>query len=716
MADTPDMNELKAELAHKQKELDLLKALDEIRDAAPDIQDMLAAVADLLSGTLAADFCTIFLLDDASRALVPQTIRDPQGIFEQMGASAVENLAGQIAVLNGAATWSARDRLPSDVPVVLPEHLYLAASPIVMGETEHLGALLLGKTAQPFTPTDLELLSTAEDQVDSAIIQARLQEQHHKALHALRQQQQKLELLTLVDEIRDTNDELTSILAAIVDLLASRLKGDLCAIFLLDRETREPELKAISQRSRHFSEIQRFLTQDMVKKAIALEEIATWEFAEDAPAGEDDRDLLYLIAVPILLQKNPLGAIMLVREKSPFVPEELELLQAAEDQLDSTIIHCYIQERQREFAAEVDTIYEIDQIRDQDLPFDEMLNKVIQALIAKINAETAFIMLYDRTGTQLEMRATTHLDFFQTWQHYPKLESIVEDALRQGKLVTRNDLDEGFRSIMCLPLIFYNKVIGVIGVMNRYGPRGFTGADQRLLSAIGSQIDTAIYERREIRRLRQVLGRSIGPRVMDRVLATPDIDILKPERQEMTVLFADLRGSTLLAEQIHPELFVDFIKDYLTQMTDVVLSLEGTVDKFVGDEVMALFGAPIPQEDHALRAIRVGLAMQRAHTKGMQTWVKHGVPHTPMGIGIVTGKMIVGEMGGSQRSNYTVMGREVNLGSRICGVAKAGQVLVSQATYDLVMGKVRVTPLPGQRFKGVERDVTIYHVTDVVGG
>ena len=268
---------------------------------------------------------------------------------------------------------------------------------------------------------------------------------------------------------------------------------------------------------------------------------------------------------------------------------------------------------------------------------------------------------------------------------------------------------------MCLPLILYEKVIGVLGVLNRYGPYGFTAADQRLLNAIGSQIDTAIYERREIRRLREVLGRSVGPQVMDRLLANADMDILRPERQEMTVLFADLRGSTLLAERIDPELFVDFVRDFLTTMTDVVLSHEGTVDKFVGDEVMALFGAPIPQVDHALRAIRVGLDMQAAHEEVMARWKPKGVPHTPMGIGIATGRMIVGEMGGSQRSNYTAIGREVNLGSRICGIAEGGQVVISPATYEMVSGLVRVIPIDGQRFKGVERDVTVYHVTDILG-
>ncbi|MBN1583109.1 MAG: adenylate/guanylate cyclase domain-containing protein [Anaerolineae bacterium] len=143
-------------------------------------------------------------------------------------------------------------------------------------------------------------------------------------------------------------------------------------------------------------------------------------------------------------------------------------------------------------------------------------------------------------------------------------------------------------------------------------------------------------------------------------------------------------------------------------MTQVILAHEGTIDKFVGDEVMALFGAPIPQQDHALRAIRVGLEMQAVYQARMKHWQQRGVAAPPIGIGIVTGKMIVGEMGSPQRSDYTVIGRDVNLGARICDVAEGGKILISEATYDQVKDRIKAVPRPGQRFKGVPHDVTVY--------
>jgi len=189
---------------------------------------------------------------------------------------------------------------------------------------------------------------------------------------------------------------------------------------------------------------------------------------------------------------------------------------------------------------------------------------------------------------------------------------------------------------------------------------------------------------------------------------------LKGERQELTVLYSDIRGSTRLAECTEPELLVGFINDYLGKMSSLILKYEGTLDKFVGDEVMALFGAPFPQADHALRAVRVALEMQIGHQDVVERWQERGVDAAPIGIGIATGELIVGEMGSSQRTDYTVIGRAANLGARICSAAQPGQVLISQATYEQVIGRVDAKPIRGLEFKGVSGEVIVYEVTQVL--
>jgi adenylate cyclase len=464
--------------------------------------------------------------------------------------------------------------------------------------------------------------------------------------------------------------------------------------------------------------LQRVVTQELAERATQLSEITVWE-GPDLVRPETEADIpetLQLVAAPIIMdsQQRRLGAILAARLERPFSPGDLLLLQIAENQIDSAIVEGYEYDKLRQRTLELDTIYRVDRIRDQRLPLDTMLNQVVQELSRTIEAEIGFIMLYDRSHRELEMRANTHQDLLQTLPYYESIDKVIHESLERAVLVHYHSASSALRSIMCLPLKLDENIIGVLGMVNRYGARGFTSFDRRLLSAIGSQIDTAIYERDEIGQLREVLGRVVDPHVLDRVLTNPDAGFLKGEKTEITVLYADIRKSTELAERTEAEPLVEFIKDYLSHMTDVILKHEGTVDKFVGDEVMALFSAPVRQDDHALRAVQVGLAMQAEYQAVQSEWQRRGLAAPPVGIGIATGELIAGEMGGPQRTQYTVIGRAANLGARICGMAEGGQVVISQRTYDLTKDSVEAIPIPGQRFKGVADDVTVYQVKHVV--
>jgi class 3 adenylate cyclase len=421
-----------------------------------------------------------------------------------------------------------------------------------------------------------------------------------------------------------------------------------------------------------------------------------------------------MTAVPIIMAENKrLGGMLLARTR-PFSDDDLTLLDIAEDHIDSAVIQGYAYHDTQQRLRELEAIYQIDHIRDRGLPFNDMLNAVLQQLGSIITAEMGFIMLYDYAGQNLEMRAATHQDLFELAPHYRIVSDIANESLQQGNLICRSDLGQALHAVMCLPLILNERVIGVLGVANSAGKNGFGHDDQRLLSAIGSQMDTAIFESMEQRRLRQVLGRSVDPRIMEQLLNQTDTGFLEGQRRVLTVLYADVRGSTSLAENTAPEQLVQFINNYLGTMTEVILAHEGTLDKFVGDEVMALFGAPVDQPDHAIRAVRTGLAMQAAHEQLLQAWVAQGGQKAPIGIGIATGELIVGEMGSAQRTDYTVIGRAANLGARICGAAQSGQVLISPATYELVADQVVAKPIHGMQFKGVAGPTTVYHVTDVL--
>jgi adenylate cyclase len=533
----------------------------------------------------------------------------------------------------------------------------------------------------------------------------------------LEQKQKQLDLIAAIDEIRDTEYEPSAMLSAIVNLLTAQFDTDLCLLSLLHRDTGELELKAFNDRGNYLKQIGAETLRRLSERALAVDSVEIWRADEvpDEVGGADLPEKAQLAAVPIIMRANMrLGALLLARTERPFSQEDIELLRVAEDHVDSAIVQGYAYDDLRLRNKELETIYRVDRIRDRPLSFDEMLNAVLQELRGAIQAEMGFIMLYNQTGGKLELRAVSHDDLFRTTPHQEVVQRVADESLSKARLVFKNDLEGEVRSVMCVPLILHNEILGVFGVVNRYGPRGFDEKDHRLLNAIASQMDTAIFESLEQRRLRQVLGRSVDPRVMQRLLANPDVDFLKGERTVLSVLYADLRGSTALAERTDPEVLVGFINDYLGQMVEVILSHEGTLDKFVGDEVMALFGAPFPLPDHALRAVRVGLAMQEAHVGVMEAWRARGLEPAPIGVGIASGELIAGEMGSAQRTDYTVIGRAANLGARICTAAEGGQVLISQETYDLVKGRVEATPVSGLHLKGISGDVTVHHVTRVM--
>jgi adenylate cyclase len=539
-----------------------------------------------------------------------------------------------------------------------------------------------------------------------------------EALRArLERVQGALDLVMAMDHVRDTLPEPTAMLTAIANKLTDRFQADLCLLCLLDRETGELELKAVIDRGEYLGRLEPSVVRELAEEVARCDDVCMWKGGETLPVSDRAQlvDDLHLAAIPIIMgAEERLGALLLARSGTPFGSREAELLEIAESQIDSAVVQGYAYFDLQQRNKELETVYRVDRIRDRHLPFDEMLDKVLQELRSVIQAEVGFVMLYNQIEDRLELRAATRDDLFRVSSHYQVVDRVANEALRRAGMVCYNDLDDVLRSVLCIPLILNEEIIGVLGVVNHYGPRGFKREDCRLLSAIGSQMDTAIFESLERRRLRQVLGRSVDPRVLERLLAKPDVDFLKGERVVLSVLYADLRGSTSLSECTDPELLVGFMNEYLGRMTEVILSHEGTLDKFVGDEVMALFGAPVPQFDHALRAVRVGLEMQEAHRAVMETWLGRGIEPAPIGIGIASGELTVGEMGCARRTDYTVIGPAANLGARICDVAAPGQVLVSEATYSLIEEQAEAVPIAGLQLKGIGRDVTAYHVTRLI--
>jgi adenylate cyclase len=228
----------------------------------------------------------------------------------------------------------------------------------------------------------------------------------------------------------------------------------------------------------------------------------------------------------------------------------------------------------------------------------------------------------------------------------------------------------------------------------------------------GNVLGHYLLEARERRWLRQAFGRYLSPGVVEVIIAHPERLQLGGEEVEGTVLFADLAGFTSLSENMRPGDLIRLLNEYFSPLTEIILAHQGTLDKFIGDAIMAFWGAPLPLPDHAVRACRAALAMQTAMAVLQQDWLLRGLSPVRARVGLHAGPLIAGNVGSWERFNYTVLGDTVNLASRLEGVNKqyGTEILLSEAVQRLIAGHFLLRELDRIQVKGRVQLVTIYEL------
>jgi adenylate cyclase len=221
-----------------------------------------------------------------------------------------------------------------------------------------------------------------------------------------------------------------------------------------------------------------------------------------------------------------------------------------------------------------------------------------------------------------------------------------------------------------------------------------------------------ITEERERKKIRGAFSFYVSSSVVNEMLKSPDKLKLGGDKKELSVLFSDIRGFTTISEGLTPEELVNLLNEYLTVMTDIVFKYDGTLDKYMGDAIMAIYGAPLEQSDHPSRACYSALNMMKELKKLNESWILEGKKPLDIGIGINTGMMMVGNMGSDQRFDYTVMGDAVNLSSRLEGANKAYRtnILISDSTYERVKNEFVCMEMDSVKVKGKTRPVRIYQL------
>jgi adenylate cyclase len=273
------------------------------------------------------------------------------------------------------------------------------------------------------------------------------------------------------------------------------------------------------------------------------------------------------------------------------------------------------------------------------------------------------------------------------------------------------------RSAMCVPLWRKDQIIGVIQLESARLENQFTQKDLELLTAIGTQMAMVIEQAslnekiREEERMRSRLERFHSPQVIEMILKsgqeTKDY-FMEPIYLTATILFMDINGFTRLAEQMPPREVNMILNQHFAKMTEIIFDHDGTLDKFTGDGLMAVFGAPMEKKDDAERAIRAAKAMVEG-TKDMMKSAKEDRRFT-IRIGINTGRVVAGNIGSPKRLDYTVIGDAVNTASRLESIASPNQILIGEETHRLVKDKFQIRVVGSKKVKGKKAEIMVYEV------
>jgi adenylate cyclase len=362
-----------------------------------------------------------------------------------------------------------------------------------------------------------------------------------------------------------------------------------------------------------------------------------------------------------------------------------------------------------------------------------LLNTVMDMIFKYLPVERGLIILFDDTGNPIP-KLTKFIEGADQ-QDIPISRTILKMvAEQQVALMTSNALEDarllggksiaihGIRSAMCVPLWNRQHVIGAVQVDSPIHIGRFTEEDLDLLTALANFAAVAI-ERAQLsekveqeRKIRSKMERYHSPAVIDEivkgVISTSETEI---HSAEVSILFADISGFTTISETKKPEEVSEFLSHFFSCAVESIFAFGGTLDKFIGDAVMAFFGAPIPQDDHADRAVLAGLMMLRLVEEWNRERETTSLPPVRIRVGINSGPAVVGNVGTEKRVDYTVLGSAVNIASRLeSGVAKPGQLVISQNTLERVIGSFETESLGEFALKGLQQKMPVYRVTESV--
>lgn len=383
--------------------------------------------------------------------------------------------------------------------------------------------------------------------------------------------------------------------------------------------------------------------------------------------------------------------------------------------------------------ARFQMIFEVSHALSSATNLSEVLGLVMDKVMELFRPDEAFLLLRDRSG-ELAPTIVRARDGQTKIEHVAISKGIMNRVLQEEVAVLSSDaqtdarfgkgdtsvFNSQVRSFMCAPLKAKAGVLGMLHLHSKRAVGAYTEEDLRLLTGVSNQAALAVENARLYATVQQQakqranFERFLSPNVVEQIVDGSKKIELGGKSQEVTVLFSDIRGYTALSEKLTADQMIALLNEYFQEMTAEIFRCEGSLDKFIGDALLAVFGSPFRGPDDPDRAIQCALAMQEKLKSMNAEWAKRGQPAIQMGIGINTGVAALGMVGSEQRMEFTVIGDVVNTASRLCSAAAPGQILVAKQTIGKAQPVFRTKDLEALKLKGKEKAFEVCEVNGML--
>ncbi len=364
----------------------------------------------------------------------------------------------------------------------------------------------------------------------------------------------------------------------------------------------------------------------------------------------------------------------------------------------------------------------------------ELLDELVQAVATQTGANQISVMLYDPQEDRLRIVASLGLDAELVDSiRIPPGEQISGWVYQQGESVILNKEDQGASmfaprlnqpdlvTAISFPLRVRDRMIGVLNVSLKTTKERFSSADKEMLAIVCSQAANALDNLRsrqmlaQTTRMRTLFEQYVAPEVAELLLAQHSDLMGLGEVTEVTVLFADIRNFTRLVQHADLPMLRRFLNEFFQFFTEIVFQWQGTVDKFMGDAVLSVFGAPVKLDNPSLAAVQAAWEIRAGFAALVARWARQSpeFAKVDLGVAVTSGTMFIGNIGSSRRFDYTVVGNEVNFAQRLAAESSECSIYITEAVRQAVEGVFTTTALGDMQLRGVEKSFPVFSVCDL---